>query len=515
MIRRRGTGPVPRPLLLILGLHGLWAAGYILGSSGDVGGRRTFLLFDDTMVSMRYARLAAAGLGPVWNPGERVEGFSNPLWTAGMTVLHLLPLPPDRMSLPVQLLGLLLMSGTIAGAWRLAALLAPRASGAPLVAALLVAGSLALNRWALLGTEVALVAWLATTMAVRSAAPGAALGPVAALAALVRMDGALLGLAFAAAAWLEGRAGRRRALTIGAWVGVALLLQTAARFAYYGDWLPNTYWLKMSGYPVLDRVTAGARMLAILCTAGGLWLAIPALATASWRHPLARRLAALCLLHAAYSVWVGGDAWDGWGGCNRFQAPAVPAFCALVAAGWSRWPARLMRWRAVAPAVWLLGFNAFAGRMSLAEWTLQAPAFGAADNLAQARLARRLAGLTRPDARIAVVRAGTLPYLLDRRCIDLLGKCDRRIARLPAHTGFGFYPGHLKWDYAWSLGDLRPDVIVQIWHRPADAAPFLRAHAMILLGDALVMFRRGSPRVDWAALTRAPIRLAPGGPRPD
>ena len=36
---------------------------------------------DDAFISFRYARNIADGLGPVFNPGERVEGASNPLWT--------------------------------------------------------------------------------------------------------------------------------------------------------------------------------------------------------------------------------------------------------------------------------------------------------------------------------------------------------------------------------------------------------------------------------------------------
>ncbi len=33
------------------------------------------------MILMRYAYNLAHGNGLVWNPGERVEGITNPLWT--------------------------------------------------------------------------------------------------------------------------------------------------------------------------------------------------------------------------------------------------------------------------------------------------------------------------------------------------------------------------------------------------------------------------------------------------
>ena len=41
---------------------------------------------DDAYISYRYAENAAKGLGFVFNPGERVEGFTNFLWTLLLAV---------------------------------------------------------------------------------------------------------------------------------------------------------------------------------------------------------------------------------------------------------------------------------------------------------------------------------------------------------------------------------------------------------------------------------------------
>ena len=46
-----------------------------LHASVIVNGSRVFYLDDVEMVAMRYGRNLAEGLGLVWNPGERVEGF--------------------------------------------------------------------------------------------------------------------------------------------------------------------------------------------------------------------------------------------------------------------------------------------------------------------------------------------------------------------------------------------------------------------------------------------------------
>jgi hypothetical protein len=47
--------------------------------------------------------------------------------------------------------------------------------------------------------------------------------------------------------------------------------------------------------------------------------------------------------------------------------------------------------------------------------------------------------------------------------LDLLGKNDVRIAHSSPHGSF--FPGHNKWDYNYSIGELHPDVIFQTFTR--------------------------------------------------
>jgi hypothetical protein len=43
-----------------------------------------------------------------------------------------------------------------------------------------------------------------------------------------------------------------------------------------------------------------------------------------------------------------------------------------------------------------------------------------------------------------------------------------------------FFPGHLKWDYAYSLGQLKPDFILSNWGSTrADAEPYLRDYRLV------------------------------------
>lgn len=59
-----------------------WSTAFIRESSiVAVDGKRYFNLFDDAMISMHYAWNLSHGHGLVWNPGERVEGYTNLLLT--------------------------------------------------------------------------------------------------------------------------------------------------------------------------------------------------------------------------------------------------------------------------------------------------------------------------------------------------------------------------------------------------------------------------------------------------
>ncbi|MBI5290004.1 MAG: hypothetical protein HY873_13605, partial [Chloroflexi bacterium] len=43
---------------------------------------------DDAFISYRYARNLGDGVGPVWNRGEHVEGYTNFLWVGILAGLH-------------------------------------------------------------------------------------------------------------------------------------------------------------------------------------------------------------------------------------------------------------------------------------------------------------------------------------------------------------------------------------------------------------------------------------------
>jgi hypothetical protein len=139
--------------------------------------------------------------------------------------------------------------------------------------------------------------------------------------------------------------------------------------------------------------------------------------------------------------------------------------------------ARSSRQRRVARIVW----PAFAVALVLAmcgdqldQWRWTGAAYARTD-AAMARYGVKLRTATPPGAAVAVVWAGAISYFDHRPSVDLLGKSDPVVAHGSPHPGV-LFPGHMKWDYAHSIGDLRPGVIAQLWRpTPADLALVRRA----------------------------------------
>ena len=142
---------------------------------------------------------------------------------------------------------------------------------------------------------------------------------------------------------------------------------------------------------------------------------------------------------------------------------------------------------------------------TLQEWLLLKPPLAVADNKKMVQESLLLKEITDPEATIAVVWAGAIPYFSDRQAVDMLGKNDRIIARRKIEVPDGtekytaFYPGHMKWDYSYSITELKPDVIVQLYGvTDAEIDPVLATDYWKVLIDGFVLHMRTDSRhIDW------------------
>lgn len=445
-------------------LQAVYAVSFVFRSSVVIEGRRYFCLFDDAMISMRYADNCVQGLGLVWNPGERVEGFTNLAWTLVMVACHLFPLSPSGHCLVVQLMGIPVLWACLLAVLRLAKAcrLLPWAAA---IAVVLTATYYNLTYFTLLGMETGLFTAMVTAglsccvNAVRTGRASATGLLWFALAGLVRPEALLLAMFVFSFLLVSVRAGRRRVVAGFAVVAGVQAALTAWRLCYYGEWLSNTAYLKATGWPLLSRLDPGIEQLLITVgtTALPLLLSLSVLLSPRRWHWLLLGTFGVALL---YQTYVGGDACP----LNRFVVPAIGGIFVLAGQGAHRLPALFKthgnrRRIAVLRVMIVILVIAVTNAVHWDHYSLIAPHQTACDNRMNLRLWLALDRTVDRHGSVAVVWAGTVPYYSQRRSVDLLGKCDSHIARLSADLTRP-RAGHNKFDLEYSLSRYKPGVVL-------------------------------------------------------
>jgi arabinofuranosyltransferase len=498
-----------------------WCAVFIARSSFRAFDHsRQFCLFDDAMIAMRYAWNLAHGQGLVWNPGERVEGYTSLLMALVMAV-PCAALDRRWAVFAVQLMGVATLLAIAWLCWRIAAEWPGDVARRARLRWFAVIGAVAyypLAYWTLLGMETGLVTLLllAGVLALlrwertRGAGWLFVLAGAGGLAAITRPDAVLLfvplllrALAPRAAHELPGAAGRA-ALAV-ALFATPPLLQELFRIGWYGDVVPNTYRLKLTGMPLGVRLANGAGFVAPFMVSIALPLAVVMVAAARRPGGATRVLATLPLVLIAYQVWVGGDPWSYW----RMLTPAMPLLFLLFADAVLAWSAA--RVRGPAPVV-AAGIMAVALLIANARFLpellfLQRP-FQWDANRRNVQTALALQRVTRDDATVGVFWAGAIPYFAGRRAIDFLGKSDRATAALPpdlsgavAWSGMTSVPGHNKYDLDAAIRVRQPTYVQGfVWGRQ-DLTRWAQDHYVEARhrGIHLLLLRR-SPAVRWERL---------------
>ena len=509
MSTRRASGerlgwPGPRAALgLILVGYALWGAFYIYRTSFVVSGTRVFCLWDDAMISMRYARNLTEGHGLVWNPGgERVQGISNLGITLVMAALHLLPVSGFKVSLLFQLVNLALLLLVLGLMFDLARVTFGGRSWTGVTAALVGALCAPLAVWSLQGSDVGAVSlvvtaalWLVARRARPPAGWPAGVFPWLALGVVLRPDVVVIYLTFLL--FVRSLGGSKRDILL----GVAILcLVWAGLLAfgslYYGDPLPNPYYLKATGLPWGLVWKRGLWELALFVQMlSPIVLAFMIASLVLWRGDRVVRLCAATVGAAlAYNAGVGGD----WlpGHMSRFVVPVMPALIVLFV-GWC-W-STVERLLTPAPAGSLKG-----GLLCFLFALMAVPSFNPpgprrewlfpgettllrSANSEHVRHALYFKTHTDPDTRIAFYWAGAPAYFSERPAIDVLGKSDRHIAKLRVAR---FYPGHSKWDWDYVLRQLRPHVFHQVGRGLEEHPEFREQYRLVDSAEGLQFFVR-------------------------
>jgi hypothetical protein len=501
---------------------------FIARTTFHFDGHLTGTLFDDALISLRYAQNLAMGHGLVWNPGDLppVEGYTNLGWTLVMSLVS--SMVPFRIA-PIGVAGVgalvLVASGLIASV-----VLRRIGSGRSINVGgtLLVLACYPVVFWTLRGMEVGLLSLLllgSICLALGEDDAGSArtiawLSVLSGLGLLTRNDSILLFMpVLMLAFWRWGMA--RHVVPAVAPVGAAALLSV--------------------------RLFAGVRAFADTLAPVAGAASVIALVACSLTAP--RRVRGLCALvfallltQWAYLVWVGGDAWV-LNYSNRFVATIMPVVLVAAAAAVPHYPRAFWRSMPVAaafvavnlllmialelmhprefapqsywmiPVGWLglvaapllagdvrtrdsrariascraVAITALASLFltsSAHAWASWVPSNAAkvADDVAFAKQGLMLRDRLPEGSVIAAAWLGAPAYFSGLPSVDLLGKTDPHVARLPGTLPFR--PGHNKMDLAYSVGELRPDLILI-------DEPQLRQYGYVRLANGLWL-RAGS-----------------------
>ena len=417
---------------------------------------------DDAFISFRYARNLVEGNGLVWNPGERVEGYTNFLWTLMIAGGIKLGLDPVMFS---QILGLICFALTLVFTYKLARLIFGR-DLAVLTIILLgtnysfsayATGGLETQIQALIFTATAYLLFSAMSRGEWKYSMMAGLSLLLTAGLLTRLDSAILAAVVIPAALyqlLKQKAGiqvkvAKELLLVIPLVAI-ISIWFAWKLSYYGDIVPNTYYAKVA---------------AATSPIGGMWylysffteywlgpfLLLGIVAACSRRNGQMSVILSMVVLWMLYVIKIGGDFME-----YRVLVPVLPFIMLIVI--WSiRWLAQNKAVQAALIVIVLAGsllYSLRTSQSSLHTFTslnaydiesIQQLQGHLKDPASDWETIGELLGEAfdhSSQVKIAVLPAGAVPYYSRLPAVDMRGLNDKWIARYGEITGT--MPGHQR-----------------------------------------------------------------------
>lgn len=361
----------------------LWLPAMLLGRSVVIDGERYWWLFDDAMISMRYARNAAAGVGLVWNPSEYVEGYTNFLWTICMALVHLLPIPSSKTALVILLINLALAIATLIVIVRLITVFN---GGTFVTIATLV--SYIINRnimtWAIDGLETTLLTFLLLfsiyrlIQDVNNGQSTLTTNLLIALLSLVRTDAII----YSALLYLISILLHKKKRVQLFYTGLSLCLPLSHllfRWFYYHDLIPNTAYLKVFNWE--QRFISGLSYILSFIAQYSIFIGFALWFVFRSKQRIQIYLFSFFAIITLYIAYVGGDAFYNF----RFFVPILPIIFMQAFLGIRSFTFEFLmnivdypeRWGRIAK-IWLVGAGcgvlsaalAASGRLSIGSWLL-------------------------------------------------------------------------------------------------------------------------------------------------
>jgi hypothetical protein len=518
----------------------IWSVVFIYRSSFiAVDGKRYFCLFDDAMISMRYAWNFSHGLGLVWNPGEYIQGYTNLLMTLLMSLATLV-FDKSTAALFIQISGAGFMLAIAFVIMKISDHIfqnedSQRQSFFRVLSFFCALSYYPLAYWSLMGMETGLLTLL-LLLGILSAFNYTKSKNISylflvseffGLAYLTRNDSVVFAIlvwayitweAFTTTPKAKLKDFRQLFLTIILYL-MFVVGQLIFQYLYYGEMLPNTYTLKLTGMPLLARIINGVGFVKPFLTISAFILVLSSMEVVFDFQMRKLLLISIVFSAIGYEVYVGGDPWNYW----RIMSPSMPLLTvlfistanAIVLAISSTQAFRVYFLRnpilpekyipqILVVSLVLIGLLSANVRF-LPEISLLRKPYTAEANQRNVNTAIVLSQLTTSDATVGVYWAGSIPYFTGRKSIDFLGKSDRYIAQLPpdvsgsvAWNGMNSVPGHNKYDLNYSIKTLEPTYVQGFRWGAQDLSQWAETKYIKVEYDGVSLFLlKDSPAVLW------------------
>jgi len=515
----------------------VWASFFILRTSYvHIDGQRYFCLFDDAMIAMRYAWNYSHSQGLVWNSGEYIQGYTNMLMVLVMSIGTFL-FSKSGAVLSVQVFGVII---TIINA-TLASLISRQIfrqfiedyKAIKFLSLFVFVGTISyypLLYWSLMGMETSLLAFLLLFSVLLFVKFLNTDNPI-----LLIWMSILLGLAFTTRMdsiiytgliylylfidALQQKRIRHPLHLIVSLIIIVLIISGQLLFQkyYYGQWLPNTYTLKLTGLPLLHRIRNGLDFITPFIKYSSFILILSILDLITNFKKITLLLMSFLLVSLLYQIYVGGEAWNYW----RIMTPTIPLLIIVFSYAiygvvnilisseslskyFTRNPILFRNNNSAAPLVIIF----FIGIMSInsqffKEASLLWLPYQTLPNHQNVKTALAINELTTPDASVGVFWGGTIPYYSDRKAYDFLGKSDKYIASLPGDRtlndrGVNFAPGHVKYDLNYSIKGFKPTYVQSFIWGPQNLTGWADTlYTQIEYNKTQIYLLKDSPHVLW------------------
>ncbi|MBI3901742.1 MAG: hypothetical protein HY306_02165 [Nitrosomonadales bacterium] len=274
--------------------------------------------------------------------------------------------------------------------------------------------------------------------------------------------------------------------------------------SYYGELLPNTYTLKVSGYDFAQQLQNGLHfVIPFIGSSSILWL-LSCFAIFAYRKNdawlLPACLAAMPCIAVTYQIYVGGDPWLYW----RQMTPSIIPLVMVAMLGLERAIEKLKQSEEIAV---LIRSATVVVIITALNWSFTGELFKGKPFLfaSEEKLVRmsNLLNDVMPESRILVIYAGVLPYYYNGYAIDALGKTDKYIARLPpdynaAWNGMRGVPGHSKHSLQYDVDNKHPDFLQYLSWGKDNISSFADANFVaIVYKGQVACIRKNAPNVKW------------------